>query len=240
MISACCWTSSTTLLTLISDVLKLGTVVVLVHDENVKLTNANQRVGCLVSGSYRHGVLPLALAVKFPRGHNCSYKSRHNKADQTAYLHLAVPQIIWNPTRQWFPQFALKPNLKTEQMRSRRKRERWGEERDSRVLIIICKRKVSALIIALCVKRKILNMKNTTWNRSFWWTVQRYPDRYSIQIKDNRVEQTFNKRQVNSTAVLYFHILKTRQTRGRTYMFFSGNLSFLEKCSTLLHFIFTF
>lgn len=39
---------------------------------------------------------------------------------------------------------------------------RKGEERDSRVLIIIYKRKVLPLIIALCVKRKILNMKNTT------------------------------------------------------------------------------
>lgn len=125
-ISACGWTSSARTLTLISDVLKLGTVVVLVHDENVKLTNANQRVSCLVSGGYRHGVLPLALTIKFPCGHNCSYKRRHNKAEQTAYLHLTVPQIIWNPTRKGFPQFALELNLKTEQMRSKGGRERRG------------------------------------------------------------------------------------------------------------------
>lgn len=71
------------LLTLISDVLKLGTVVVLVQDEDVELTNANQRVSCLVSGSHCHRILPLALAIKFPGCHNYSWRHRDNEVDQT-------------------------------------------------------------------------------------------------------------------------------------------------------------
>lgn len=60
------------LLTLISDVLKLGIVVILVQDEDVQLTNANQWVSCLVGGSHCHRILPLAFAVKFPGCHNYS------------------------------------------------------------------------------------------------------------------------------------------------------------------------
>lgn len=72
------------LLTLISDVLKLGTVVILVQDEDIELTNANQWVSCLVSGSHCHRILPLAFAVKFPGCHNYSWRHRDNKVHQTA------------------------------------------------------------------------------------------------------------------------------------------------------------
>ena len=59
-------------LTLISEVLKLGAVVVVVQDEDVELADADERVSGLVGGGDRHRVLPLALPVKLPRRHDHS------------------------------------------------------------------------------------------------------------------------------------------------------------------------
>lgn len=88
-------TAAAAALTLVSNVLKLGAVVVLVQDEDVELTDADQRIGGLVSGRHRHRVLPLALAVEPTSRDNGSCTHSHTWVnDQTARLHRAAPRII--------------------------------------------------------------------------------------------------------------------------------------------------
>ena len=54
-------------LTFISEVLKLGAVIVLIKDEDVELADSNKGVCSLVGGRHRHGIFSLLLPVELPR-----------------------------------------------------------------------------------------------------------------------------------------------------------------------------
>lgn len=89
-VTKCCSFPSQVSLTLVADVLKLGAVIILVHDENVELADANQRVVGLVGGRDRHRVLPLAFAVKFPGRDNRPWRQKTTRRDGRRLLHPGI------------------------------------------------------------------------------------------------------------------------------------------------------